>query len=185
MCLQQQLPAWHTACHDRSFTLCITLPVTLHVTLHVTLQQLNMHGEVFCTPNKNLALTQHHSRPPRFAPPPWLRMCTIMCRYNRAAIFGIGEPLAPRSQWRHITGLFLKEFPEAYFHHVTEEYADLLHELGYYINSAGSETTLQVRFGLGVSTGGMVPTMQLVHCVEVVSRWFAAQNGLLHQQRWL
>ncbi len=65
-------------------------------------------------------------------------------RYNRAIIFGIGEPLAHRSQWRHITEAFLKEFPEAYFHHITEEFAELLHGLGYYINSAGSETTLQV-----------------------------------------
>jgi lysylphosphatidylglycerol synthetase-like protein (DUF2156 family) len=69
-------------------------------------------------------------------------MCS--CRYNRAAIFGIGEPLAPRSQWQHITSLFLQQFPDAYFHHATEEYAQMLHDMGYYINSIGSETTLQV-----------------------------------------
>lgn len=43
----------------------------------------------------------------------------------------------------------LQEFPEAYFHHITEDFAELLHELGYYINSAGSETTLQVWGGWG------------------------------------
>jgi hypothetical protein len=52
--------------------------------------------------------------------------------------------LAPHNKWQHITTLFLKQFPDAYFHHITEEYAELLHDLGYYINSAGSETTLQV-----------------------------------------
>lgn len=68
----------------------------------------------------------------------------LCCRYNRAAIFGIGEPLADRAAWRQLTELFLAEFPEAYFYHVTEEYAYLLHDMGYYINCCGTETTLQV-----------------------------------------
>jgi hypothetical protein len=38
----------------------------------------------------------------------------------------------------------MQEFPEAYFYHVTEEFADLLSDLGYYINCCGTETTLQV-----------------------------------------
>lgn len=37
-------------------------------------------------------------------------------------------------------------FPGAKFYHVTEEYAALLADLGYYINGVGSETTLQVGF---------------------------------------
>lgn len=38
----------------------------------------------------------------------------------------------------------MREFPEAYFYHITEEFADLLHDMGYWINGCGTETTLQV-----------------------------------------
>ncbi len=68
----------------------------------------------------------------------------LCCSWNRVTVIGTGEPLADRADWRSLTQLFLKEFPKAYFYHITEEYADLLHDMGYYINSAGSETTLQV-----------------------------------------
>ena len=60
-------------------------------------------------------------------------------------VVATGEPVAHRSQWGLITDLFLKEYPEAYFYHVTEEYAELLHDLGYYVNCCGTETTLQVK----------------------------------------
>lgn len=41
----------------------------------------------------------------------------------------------------------LQEFPEAYFYHVTEEFADQLHDMDYYVNCCGTETTLQVGLG--------------------------------------
>jgi lysylphosphatidylglycerol synthetase-like protein (DUF2156 family) len=47
----------------------------------------------------------------------------------------------------YLTGLFIHEFPEAYFYHASEKYAALLHDLGYWINDVGAETTLQVRAG--------------------------------------
>jgi lysylphosphatidylglycerol synthetase-like protein (DUF2156 family) len=59
-------------------------------------------------------------------------------------IIGTGEPLAPRSAWRQLTEAFRQEFPKAYFYHITEEFADLLHDMGYWINGCGTETTLQV-----------------------------------------
>jgi lysylphosphatidylglycerol synthetase-like protein (DUF2156 family) len=72
-------------------------------------------------------------------------------------IIGTGEPLAPRSAWRQLTEAFLQEFPEAYFYHITEEFADLLHDMGYWINGCGTETTLQVRHPLSdMRMGGCV-----------------------------
>mgnify|MGYP001807293144 CR=1 FL=1 len=38
----------------------------------------------------------------------------------------------------------LQEFPDAYFYHASEQYASLLHDMGYFINDVGAETTLQV-----------------------------------------
>lgn len=60
-------------------------------------------------------------------------------------VSAVGDPLAPYSQWPYLTDLFLKEFPQAYFYHASEKYAALLHNMGYYINDVGAETTLQVR----------------------------------------
>jgi lysylphosphatidylglycerol synthetase-like protein (DUF2156 family) len=74
--------------------------------------------------------------------PCWLSLCC--CSWNRVVIIGTGEPLAPRSAWRQLTEAFLQEFPKAYFYHITEEFADLLHDMGYWINGCGTETTLQV-----------------------------------------
>lgn len=65
-------------------------------------------------------------------------------RWNRVVIIGTGEPIAPRDAWRRLTEAFLQEFPEAYFYHITEEFADLLHDMGFWINGCGTETTLQV-----------------------------------------
>lgn len=59
-------------------------------------------------------------------------------------VSAIGDPLAPDNQWVYLTGLFIMEFPEAYFYHASEKYAALLHDLGYWINDVGAETTLQV-----------------------------------------
>jgi lysylphosphatidylglycerol synthetase-like protein (DUF2156 family) len=59
-------------------------------------------------------------------------------------VSAIGDPLAPDSQWVYLTGLFIQEFPEAYFYHASEKYAALLQDLGYFINDVGAETTLQV-----------------------------------------
>lgn len=65
-------------------------------------------------------------------------------------VSAIGDPLAPESQWLYLTDLFLQEFPEAYFYHASEKYAALLHDMGYWINDVGAETTLQVGLaGLG------------------------------------
>jgi lysylphosphatidylglycerol synthetase-like protein (DUF2156 family) len=72
-----------------------------------------------------------------------LHMCPAR-RYNRVAVWATGEPLAARVDWRPLTEAFLKEFPHAYFYHITEEYAELLHDMGYWINGCGTETTLQV-----------------------------------------
>jgi lysylphosphatidylglycerol synthetase-like protein (DUF2156 family) len=73
-------------------------------------------------------------------------MCSPVSRnrYNRLSVWAVGEPLAARVDWRPLTEAFLKEFPGAYFYHITEEFAELLHDTGYYINGCGSETTLQV-----------------------------------------
>jgi hypothetical protein len=59
-------------------------------------------------------------------------------------VSAIGDPLADDSQWLYLTDLFIQEFPEAYFYHASEKYAALLHDMGYYINDVGAETTLQV-----------------------------------------
>lgn len=68
----------------------------------------------------------------------------VMCSWNRAVVMGTGEPLAPRSAWQQMTEAFLQEFPGAYFYHITEDFAGVLHDMGYYINGCGTETTLQV-----------------------------------------
>jgi hypothetical protein len=68
----------------------------------------------------------------------------VICSWSRVIVVGTGEPLAPRSTWRQLTQAFLREFPGAYFYHVTQEFAGVLHDLGYYINGCGTETTLQV-----------------------------------------
>jgi hypothetical protein len=53
--------------------------------------------------------------------------------------------LAAREHWQALTRLFLKQYPGAFFYHVTKEYAQLLYDIGYYVNDCGTETTLQVR----------------------------------------
>lgn len=65
--------------------------------------------------------------------------------YNRVVVSVIGDPLCHRMNWRVVTEMFVKEFPGTYFYHASEEYAKLLHEMGYYLNDVGAETTLQVR----------------------------------------
>lgn len=67
------------------------------------------------------------------------------CRYNRAVVVAVGDPLAPEAQWRGLTSLFVKEFPEAYFYHSSQAYASVLQDMGYWVNDVGAETTLQVR----------------------------------------
>lgn len=73
---------------------------------------------------------------------------TLACSYNRVVVSAIGDPLAPEGQWLYLTDLFLQEFPEAYFYHASEKYAALLHDMGYFINDVGAETTLQVRLDM-------------------------------------
>jgi hypothetical protein len=70
--------------------------------------------------------------------------CCASCSYNRVIVVATGEPVAPRASWSHLTQLFLATYPEAYFYHITAEYAQLLHDMGYWINGCGTETTLQV-----------------------------------------
>jgi hypothetical protein len=57
---------------------------------------------------------------------------------------------------RRLCLLLLQEFPDAYFYHASEQYASLLHDMGYFINDVGAETTLQVR----IHTESMHPTVQ-------------------------
>lgn len=71
-------------------------------------------------------------------------LCLSCCSYNRVVVSAIGDPLADDSQWLYLTDLFIQEFPEAYFYHASEKYAALLHDMGYFINDVGAETTLQV-----------------------------------------
>ncbi|WIA39641.1 hypothetical protein OEZ86_005718 [Tetradesmus obliquus] len=65
--------------------------------------------------------------------------------YSRVIVSVIGDPLAHRSNWRTISEMFVKEFPGTYFYHASKEYAQVLHDIGYYINDVGAETTLQVQ----------------------------------------
>lgn len=65
--------------------------------------------------------------------------------YYRVVVIAIGDPLTHKSAWRSITEKFKAQFPTAFFYHASEEYARLLHDMGYYINDVGAETTLQVR----------------------------------------
>eukprot|EP00878_Enallax_costatus_P019816 GHUV01020919.1.p1 GENE.GHUV01020919.1~~GHUV01020919.1.p1 ORF type:complete len:326 (+),score=54.76 GHUV01020919.1:192-1169(+) len=66
-----------------------------------------------------------------------------LCR--RVVVTVIGDPLSHRSNWRTITEMFVKEFPNSYFYHASKDYASLLHEMGFYVNDVGAETTLQVQ----------------------------------------
>lgn len=65
-------------------------------------------------------------------------------RYNRVSVVVVGQPLADRSDWRQLTELFLLEFPEAWFSYINADYAELLHDMGLYINAGGAEPFLQV-----------------------------------------
>lgn len=46
--------------------------------------------------------------------------------YKRVVVTVIGDPLTHRSNWRTITQMFIKEFPNTYFYHASAEYAQVL-----------------------------------------------------------
>jgi hypothetical protein len=43
--------------------------------------------------------------------------------YSRVVVSVIGDPLTHRSNWRSISEMFIKEFPNSYFYHASAEYA--------------------------------------------------------------
>jgi hypothetical protein len=83
--------------------------------------------------------------------------------YHRVIVSAIGDPLCHESKWGYITELFMKEFPDAFFYHISEKYAKLLADLGYWVNDVGAETTLQV-CGVGCSSGLFRPTAPCAPC---------------------
>jgi hypothetical protein len=87
------------------------------------------------------------------------------------AVWATGEPLAARVDWRPLTEAFLEEFPHAYFYHITEDYAELLHDMGYWINGCGTETTLQVGLVCALSVnpacGGTYPGATLLRVLSI------------------
>jgi hypothetical protein len=45
--------------------------------------------------------------------------------YNRVVVSVIGDPLTHPSNWRRISEMFVKEFPDTYFYHASKEYAQV------------------------------------------------------------
>jgi len=104
--------------------------------------------------------------------------------YHRVIVSAIGDPLCHESKWGYITELFMKEFPDAFFYHISEKYAKLLTDLGYWVNDVGAETTLQV-CGVGCSSGFFRPTaptrpLQAYCALQDIITWasgYCLQNG--------
>jgi phosphatidylglycerol lysyltransferase len=57
----------------------------------------------------------------------------------------LSNPICARSDYALITEKFLIEFPRAAFIQITEEYAEVLDSLGFYVNELGYETEISLK----------------------------------------
>ena len=60
-------------------------------------------------------------------------------------VYVLSNPICAREDYAHITAKFLDHFPRAAFIQVTEEYAEVLDALGFYVNELGYETEISLK----------------------------------------
>ncbi|MEE9542220.1 MAG: DUF2156 domain-containing protein [Thermodesulfobacteriota bacterium] len=62
-----------------------------------------------------------------------------------AIVYVLSNPISAKEDYAQITLEFIKEFPRAIFVQVTEEYAEVLDSLGFYVNELGYETEISLK----------------------------------------